>query len=91
MAKVFQLASIPYDKNLGQYFKRSREAAGLTQGNLSEELGLKSSQFISNVERGICAYTIDQLPIVVELCAIDREQLIEHFMTVYREYITANI
>lgn len=91
MSKVFQLHSIPYSKTLGNFFKESRKKVGITQTNLAEDLGLKSPQFVSNVERGICAYTAAQLKQVIEKCNIDSEELMEHFMSVYKGYIEENI
>ena len=43
---------------LGGYLKDKREALGFTQRDVSDFLGYKSPQFVSNVERGLC-----QLPL----------------------------
>ncbi|MEC9281732.1 MAG: helix-turn-helix transcriptional regulator [Bdellovibrionota bacterium] len=91
MSKVFQLHSIPYSKSLGKFFKNARKQVGLTQTHLAESLGLKSPQFVSNVERGICAYTSEQLQEVIYRCNIDSEELIRHFMDVYKIYIEEHI
>ncbi len=40
-------------KQLGRFLRKKREAAGLTQGGLSKKLGFSSSQFVSNIERGV--------------------------------------
>lgn len=37
----------------GQLFKEARERNGYTQGQVAVKLGLKSPQFISNVERNL--------------------------------------
>lgn len=65
--------------------------AGITQNELAQKLDLKSSQFISNVERGICAYTLEQLPIVIATCKIQPEDLIEAFMKEYQDYLEVHI
>lgn len=91
MAKQFQLCSIPYSKDLGNFFKSKRSHAGITQAELANVLGLKSSQFVSNVERGICAYTIEQLPQVITKCEIERAELIDLMMLEYKAYISQNI
>ena len=89
--KMFQLHSIPYSKSLGEFFRNSRKKSGMTQTHLAEALGLKSPQFISNVERGICAYTSEQLQEVILQCNIDIDELMLHFMAVYKIYIEENI
>jgi len=38
---------------LGKFIKKRRTALNLTQRELASSLGLKTSQFISNIERGI--------------------------------------
>lgn len=91
MAKQFQLCSIPYSRDLGNYFKDRRSIAGITQADLAKLLGLKSSQFVSNVERGICAYTMEQLPMVINECKIERKELIDLMMLEYKDYISKNI
>lgn len=91
MDKQFQLCSIPYSKRLGQFFKDCRTKAGITQAHLASELGLKSSQFISNVERGICAYTGQQLPLVIKNCLINRGELLDQMMNEYRSYLKEHI
>jgi ribosome-binding protein aMBF1 (putative translation factor) len=40
-------------KNIGKLVKAAREVKGLSQTQLSKELGYKNGQFVSNIERGI--------------------------------------
>ncbi len=40
-------------RHLGRWLKHGREAAGLTQAELAERLGLRYYSFISQVENGI--------------------------------------
>lgn len=42
-------------KNQGKVVKKYREAKGLTQKEVTDHLGFKSPQFISNIERGLAA------------------------------------
>lgn len=37
----------------GEYLKKSREKAKLSQGDLAKLLGYKTTQFVSNMERGV--------------------------------------
>lgn len=43
---------------LGKYLAEQRMSAGISQKQISDKLGLKSSQYISNVERGMCLPTL---------------------------------
>jgi transcriptional regulator with XRE-family HTH domain len=45
----------------GQLIKKQRMKLGLSQGDVSKALGLRSAQFISNCERGICAVSMKQV------------------------------
>lgn len=39
---------------LGDYLKKMREAAEITQEDLARSIGCKTKQYVSNVERGKC-------------------------------------
>ena len=41
--------------------RNSREAKGMSQGELAKKLGLSSPQFVSNMERGLCGVPITTL------------------------------
>lgn len=40
-------------KQLGRFLKKKRLSVGITQGELAKRLGFSSSQFVSNIERGV--------------------------------------
>lgn len=44
--------------NVNVQFKKWRLQAGLSQGDVSKQLGYKTNQMVSNVERGICSYPL---------------------------------
>lgn len=46
---------------LGEFLQKSRTKAGLTQREVSLDLGYSSAQFISNFERGISAPPLKKL------------------------------
>lgn len=51
-----------YDrKRIGLYLKKQRTMLGLSQKEVAKRIGLQSSQFISNIERGICATPLEVL------------------------------
>ena len=62
---------------LGSYLKAKRLASGLTQHDVSSELGYTTPQFVSNFERGLCSPPLSALSVLVQLYKIDAEELIE--------------
>lgn len=91
LEKEMHLTSIPYSKEIGNYFKLKRKQAGLKQMDLAHKLGFRSPQFVSNVERGICAYSTQHLVIVVKACYIDTDELIRLFMEEYRSFVKSKL
>lgn len=59
----------------GDFLKTSREAQGLSQRDVSTELGYNTSQFISNWERGLSQPPIPTLRKLAKLYKIDAETL----------------
>lgn len=41
-------------KELGSFLRDQRLDLGLTQGDIAEQMGFESGQYVSNWERGIC-------------------------------------
>lgn len=66
---------------IGDFFKRKRIAAGLTQTFLAKKLGWTTSQFISNWERGLAIPPKKIINKLVELCKIDTKEM----MNIYAE------
>jgi transcriptional regulator with XRE-family HTH domain len=59
MSQVYRIKR--HFTELGGALKKGREAAGLTQRDVSDELKYSSAQFISNFERGISAPPLKKL------------------------------
>ena len=57
--------------------KRASHARNLSQAELSELLGYKNSQFISNVERGLCSIPMKTMKRISEVLDIEPEILKE--------------
>lgn len=57
-------------------WKRLREAAGLTQKEVSDALGYSTPQFISNVERGRCRFPIQKLTKIKKLYRLSTDQVV---------------
>ena len=72
-------------KSIGQLFREKREHLGLTQQVLSKHLGLSSSQYISNIERGLCGPSLDTLVKLSELLRLDPHKLIDSMVDEYRK------
>jgi len=82
-------------KNLAHLVKKKRLAhpQSLSQTDLSEKLGYKNGQFISNVERSLCHLPFKILPQVCEVLLISPEELKEAMLKDYEstiEYYLAN-
>lgn len=60
---------------LAQFLKIKREEAGISQKQLADHLGLKSGQFISNVERGTCSMPLDKCGAMCDLLKIPKSSL----------------
>lgn len=73
-------------KPLGSYLKARRIAAGLTQHDVSTELGYSTPQFVSNFERGLCSPPLNALPTLVKLYGMDPEELVQLILR-YQEQI----
>lgn len=58
---------------LGKYLQECRQAAGLSQGEVSKALGYTTPQFISNWERDVSAPPMDKLSELVRLIKIKPE------------------
>jgi transcriptional regulator with XRE-family HTH domain len=73
-------------KPLGSYLKARRIAAGLTQHDVSSQLGYSTPQFVSNFERGLCSPPLNALPVLVRLYEMNPEELIDLILR-YQEQI----
>lgn len=69
------LAGPKLHKELGSFLKNKRVQLGLTQSEVAQKLGYSSPQFISNVERGLCAPPLKSLKKITELLQIDPKDL----------------
>lgn len=65
--------------------KRSAHLRGLSQTQLSNLLGYKNGQFISNVERGLCSIPLKGMQKVVEVLKITPEELRDAMLKDYAE------
>ena len=61
---------------LGDYLKKKRCDAGLSQGDLAKALKYTSPQFVSNWERGLCAPAFNAMPMLTQLLGIPKREMI---------------
>ena len=64
--------------------RRLAHHKGYSQAELSELLGYKNGQFISNVERGICAIPLKTLKKVGEVLEISKDELMKAMLNDYQ-------
>lgn len=72
-------------QHLSRILKVSRENADLTQADVSVKFGYTSPQFISNMERGICAIPTPLLPRFSKIYNVPLSKLIDAKVKDYRE------
>ncbi len=77
--------------HFGEYLRRARETANLTQAEVAGKLGLKSPQYISNVERGLCPISLDQLAKLVPMYHLDAHELVDLMVEQHRELVTKRL
>ncbi|MBY0315545.1 MAG: helix-turn-helix domain-containing protein [Bdellovibrionales bacterium] len=63
------------NKSLARLLRQSREQQYLTQRQVSDRLGLLSPQFISNIERGVCAPSPKILKRLIVIYKLDRSEV----------------
>lgn len=66
---------------------RGRHPKKLSQVELSNMLGYKNGQFISNVERGICAIPLKALKDLKTILAIPKEDLVQAMVDDYKQTV----
>ena len=69
----------------GERIKKAREAAGLSQREITDALGWSSPQFISNVERGLAHLPPHCIPAVARMIKISESVLIDDLAEIYRQ------
>lgn len=65
---------------LGLYLRRQREAAGLTQADLSKLLNYSSPQFISNWERGAAPPPHEAIAQLIPVLKLDRRKVLDLYL-----------
>lgn len=86
-----EILTVQQFSTLGKYLKNKRVAAGLTQTDVSSKLGYTSAQFISNIERGLCAPPATALKRMVRLYKMPENELLKKMVEVHTNYWKSKI
>lgn len=70
---------------ISKYLRQRRERAALTQRKASELLGYKSSQFLSNVERGLSKPPIGFLNKLCDIYGVPKDEMLDEYLRYSRE------
>lgn len=71
------------NETLGEYFKRLRLDADLSQRDISNRLGYKSPQFVSNWERGLVTPPAKQVRKLAKMFSVDPGVIIDRMVDAY--------
>ena len=75
-------------KHIGNLIKEKRVHSGqYSQSQLSEILGYKNGQFISNIERGKCGIPLKQLKRFISVLSIGRQEIKDALIKDYEQTI----
>lgn len=69
------------DQKLARYLKAARVKAGLTQKEVSDRLNYKTSQFVSNWERGHSIPPLNALKTIAKLYKVNLNDLFEQILS----------
>jgi transcriptional regulator with XRE-family HTH domain len=73
--------------NLGETIKKARIKSGMTQLELSQKLGLSSSQFVSLFESGKSKVPLDTLNKCCEILGIKKEPVVRFLIKNYEQKV----
>lgn len=76
-----------FNLEIGSYLRELRLKAQVTQRQAAERLGHKTSQQISNIERGSSPVTMSSLPDLLDLYGADLKMVIETLLQFYKKYL----
>jgi len=81
---VVQKAKQKKWKTLGNYIRKKRIESGYSQGSAMRLINSRATtpQYLSNMERGICAIPDDILRKMISLYKIDTDEFIEELLSI---------
>lgn len=66
-----------FRQDMGEFLRCSRVKKNLSQREVSQLLGYKSPQFVSNIERGLAAPPFSSLKHLMRLYGLDKSEVIK--------------
>ena len=72
---------------LGDYLAARRVTSGLSQKDVAKKFGWGSAQYVSNIERGVCATPSGHLKQLIKLYGMDKKNFIGLMQGLYAETI----
>ncbi len=83
---IEKLARKQYHEKLGEYLKETRLKSGCVQKVIADKAGLKTTQFISNIERGLCAVSPSVLRIMISEYCIPKNEFLKFVVNLEMDY-----
>lgn len=74
-------------KEIGYFFKNARIDSDLSQVELSQKLGFKTSQLVSNWERGLCAPPMNSISKMIEIFNLEAFAVVDLITQANRNYL----
>lgn len=71
--------------------KKLREQAGLSQKQLSDKLGMKTPQYVSNIERGLTLLSVNHFTKVSKILNVPKKTLVRHHMQCLEQRINKRL
>lgn len=69
---------------LAEYLRGLRLAKDISQGAVATELGYSSPQYISNIERGLCATSLNQLAKFRKIYGVPKAEFTKEILAIYQ-------
>lgn len=85
-ATIEKAARKQYHEKLGEYLKQTRLKSGCVQKIIADKAGLKTTQFISNIERGLCAVSPSVLRIMIKEYGIPKNEFLKFIVNLEMDY-----
>lgn len=73
--------------HISKLIKNTRKAQGLTQNDLSQHLGYKNGQLISNIERGQASFPLKNIYALAEVLKVPIEDIKEAMVEDYKDFL----
>ncbi len=80
-----------YSKELGNFLRAKREAAGLTQAEVAAVFNHSSSQFISNIERGLCAVPLHIVTEVLKMYKVSANEFLKFILDLEKRFWVSHL